>query len=471
MNKLIFFVLLLINSICFGQREPDQVYMKNIHGVKLFQAGNQLGYPMIDLGALEGLELHFDDFDGFVKNYNYTFQLCNADWQPADINVFDYLKGFTQNRLSQYRVSSISKTVYVHYQVRLPEKNCMPVKSGNYLLKVFLNGDTSKLAFTRRVLIFDKLVNIGAQVQQPFNSRLFQTHQKVQFSVDKTKLNIMNPQQQLKVVVLQNYRWDNAVKNMQPAFMRQNVYEYNGEKDFIFPAGKEYRWIDLLSFRFQSDRVRSVNKTTVPFEVEVAPDGPRIQERYLWYRDLNGFFEINSSDLINPWWQGDYANVHFTFIPNGKLPFAQDLYIGGEMTGYLYNDSTKMEFNETKGVYEKTLLLKQGYYSYTYFTKDAKKPNAVADVTLTDGNYWETENDYTILVYYRSFSDRADELVGVSTINSRTSRSRILIYYKFLWLFKWQTLYLRPAGLTRPAPAEPSQGRKAARVGGCSGAM
>ena len=408
----------------FAQRQPDKIYMQNIHTVQLFLAGSQFGYPIIQPGATGATELHFDDLDGTVKNYSYTYQLCNADWQPVDLSPFDYLDGFTQNRITQYRASSIASVKYIHYQALLPEKNCMPKLTGNYLLKVFLNGDTSKLAFTKRLLITNKLVPIAAQIQQPFNTELFRTHQKVQFSIDKTKLNVLNPLQQIKVVVLQNYRWDNAVMNAQPAFMRQNVFEYNGEKDFVFPAGKEYRWIDLRSFRFLSDRIKSANREITPTEIQVAPDGERNNQRYIWYEDLNGFYQVAGTDVNNPFLQGDYAKVHFLFIPPNNQPYeGKNLYIMGQMTNYAYNDSSKLQFNTSLGVYETSLLLKQGYYTYLFGTKDVSNPKAPINLATTEGNYWETENNYTILVYYRAFSDRADELVGAYTINSRSSRT------------------------------------------------
>ena len=404
--------------------ESDKIYMPNIHGVKLFVSGNQLSYPIINLGAPSALELHFDDLDARVKNYYYTFQLCNADWQPVELSSFDYIKGFSQNRLNQYRISSIAKIKYIHYQVLLPENNCMPTKSGNYLLKVFLNGDPNQLAFTQRLLIADNFIPTLIQVQQPYNSEIGRTHQKIQFSLDIGKLNLVNPQQQLKVVVLQNYRWDNAITGMQPVFMRQNLYEYNGEKDFIFPAGKEYRWVDMQSFRFQSDRIRNVDMNVTPFEVEVAPDVERTQQRYLFYTDLNGFFEINTTDGVNPWWQGDYAHVHFTFVPANNQPYLdKNVYIAGQFTNYFLNDSTQMKFNNAKGVYETTLFLKQGYYTYRYVTTERNDRNAFSDQASTEGNYLETENDYTVLVYYQSLNGRYDELVGVTTINSRKSRT------------------------------------------------
>lgn len=406
----------------FAQREPDRAYMPNIHGIKLFKVGSQDSYPIITVGATMAMELHFDDLDATVKNYNYCYQLCNADWQPVDLSPFDYITGFSNGRLNQYRSSSIAKTKYIHYQALLPEQSCMPKIGGNYLLKVYLNGDTSKLAFTRRVLVLNNIVPIAAKITQPFNTQLFRTHQKVQFSIDKSKLNIINQQQQLKVVVLQNYRWASAVTGIQPLFMRGNLYEYNGEQDCTFPSGKEYRWADLRSFRFLSDRVDSTDLNSKPFSVWLRPDAERSKLPYISYIDMNGFYQVAASDVNNPWWQGDYANVHFIFKPTDNQPFSdKNIYLIGEMADDCPNHECLMQYNADQGIYETTLLLKQGYYSYDYITKAidsrTKKLKSVPDDT--DGNYWGTENDYTILVYYRSLAARSDELVGAVTINTR----------------------------------------------------
>ncbi|MDP3667242.1 MAG: DUF5103 domain-containing protein [Sediminibacterium sp.] len=415
-------VLLILFSLCNwlqAQRLPDQVYMPTIKTVKLFQQNNQQSLPLLTLHSTDQLELHFDDMSGYARNYYYTYILCNADWTRADVNVFDYIKGFTQNRLSQYRMSSFTSSKYVHYQALLPERNCIPVKSGNYLLLVYLDADTAKPAFTRRMLIVDNKVSIGAQVQQPFDNGLLRTHQKIQFSVNTQELNVLSPQQ-TSVVVLQNNRWDDAVKNIQPSFIRNKVLEYNGEQDCVFSAGKEYRWADLQSFRFQSDRVDRVDKTKEPNDIFIKTDVERNNLRYLFFRDRNGWDEIATTESVNPWWQTEYANVHFTFAPARNQPFAgKNLYLLGQMTDNQVGDTSLMNYDTEKGVYTKTLLLKQGYYSYTYVTKDAKQLAAKAETALTEGNYWETENQYTILFYYRSFSSRYDELVGITTINSR----------------------------------------------------
>jgi len=419
---LCFLLALNISVLSIGQ-SPDVTYMHNIQGIKLFIQGNQLGYPIIGLNSSDLLELHFDDLDGRVKNYYYTFQLCNADWTPVDLSTFDYLKGFSQVRLNQYRPSSISLTKYIHYQAVLPDRNCVPSKSGNYMLKVFLDGDTSKLAFTRRILVYEKLAEVGVTVTQPFNTELFRTHQKVQFQVNKGQLNVVNPIQQIKAVVLQNYRWDNAKVNLPPTFIRNNMLEFSNENDLVFPAGKEYRWADLRSFRLQTERVAHADYAPGNIQMYLQPDGERTQARYLKFIDYNGFYFIESREVSNPWWQTDYATVHFTFVPKGNQPFAdKKVFVAGEMNKYNFDDTSAMTYNADKGVYEKTLYLKQGYYSYLYVTKDAQNKNSTALTEQTEGDYWETENDYTVLIYYRSLAGRHDELIGVSTINSLGSR-------------------------------------------------
>jgi len=410
-------LLLLFN---LSAQQPDKIYMPNIHTVKLFLFGNQASYPIIHLNTPSALELHFDDLDANVKNYNYTYVLCDANWVPANLSPFDFLQGFTQGRFGQYRNSSIAKTKYVHYQALLPEQNCMPKISGNYLLKVYLNGDTSKLAFTRRILIVNDIIPVAAQITQPFNTQLFRTHQKVQFTVDKTKLNIMNPQQQLKVVVLQNFRWDNAIMGIQPSFMRGNLYEYSNDNNCVFPAGRDYRWADLQSFRFQSERVDSVDQNSKPFALWLKPDPQRSRMRYMSYVDLNGVYEVRALDVSNPWWQGDYANVHFTFVPENPTDFAnKNVFLIGELaTGNCDNAMCQMEYNADKKIFEKTLLLKQGYYYYTYVTEGINAKKNIIETADTEGNFSETENSYTILVYYRSLSDRVDQLVSAVTIDS-----------------------------------------------------
>lgn len=420
------YFLFLILLICVHgyPQIAEQVYSPVIKSIQLYPYGNQLAFPIIKHNSGEQLELHFDDLDANVKNYSYTFQLCNADWTPAMLSHFDFIKGFSQVRLTTYRISSIAFTRYTHYQAVLPDRNCVPSRSGNYILKVFMNGDTSQLIFTKKMLVVEDLASVGAQIQQPFNGQFFRTHQKVQFRVNLNEsLDVINAQQQIKVSLLQNMRWDNAITTMRPTFFSRKLLEYNTENEAVFPAGKEWRWLDLRSFRLQSDRVADARYSNKSTEIFVRPDPDRVTQRFNFYRDNNGRYFLEPTESINPLWQSDYATVHFSFVPPGNTPFAdKDVFIFGGLNDYDLRDQAKMVYNSDKGVYETTLFLKQGYFDYMFVTIEKKDPKRRAGFELTEGNLWESENEYMILVYYRELAGRADRLIGVGRVNSLVVR-------------------------------------------------
>jgi len=417
---ILFQFVFLFSSNSIIAQAPDSIYVNNIKSVRLYNVGNELSLPVINLNSGNQAELHFDDMDADVKYYYYTYQLCNSDWTPVDLSQFDYIKGFTQLRISNYHFSSIALTRYTHYQAVIPDASCYPTRSGNYILKVFLNGDTSQLVFTKRFMVVDNKASILARVIQPYAPDLFQTHQRLQFTVAFQGLDVFNAGQQIKVVILQNYRWDNALKNFPPTFIRGTTLEYNSENIGVFPGGKEWRWLDITDFHLQSDKVLKADYNRLSTEIYLRPDGQRDAQRYIYYRDYDGMYVSSTIRGLNPLWESDYANVHFSFVPPNGVPYAnKDVYLFGQLTNYNYADSLKMIFNPGKGLYETHLFLKQGYYDYTYIGVDKNNP---ANRSEMDGNYYETENLYTILVYYKSFTDRSDELIGVATFDSRTDK-------------------------------------------------
>ena len=418
--KTIFSLFILLATIGSQAQLPDHVYDPNIRSVKLFKFGDIYSYPVMNLNSNEQFELHFDDLAGDVKNYYYSYQLCNADWTPSNLFTFDYIKGFQSNRINTYRTSSIVITRYTHYQAVLPDRNCIPSRSGNYLLKVFLNDDTSKLVFTKRFLVIDNKVSVAAHLTQPFGGQYFRTHQRVQAAVNtaSARLNTSTPQD-IKIRVVQNFVWPTSVFLDRPTIFRGNYFEYSGD-ELSFPGAKEWRWINISSIRLMSDRMKDIGKGDTRTDVYVQPDGERNQRVYVYYRDNNGLFSIENSDGNNPYWQGDYAYTHFTYIPPGNRPYAgRSVHIFGELTNYTTDENSKMIFNEEKGVYEKTLFLKQGFYNYSYVTvNDQKRAGDMISFENTEGNYQATENTYMVLIYYRPFGARSDELIGFAKLNS-----------------------------------------------------
>lgn len=416
----ILFFLLFGGAESFAALAPDSIYRSNIKSVRLYKYGDQVSIPVINLKSGEKVELHFDDMDADVKSYYYTYVLCDYRWQPAPLGSFGYIKGFAQNRINDYRFSSVALTRYTHYSALLPERNSYPMKSGNYLVLVYLDGDTSNVAFTTRLMVVESKSVIAGKVSQPKVPKYFDSHQKVDFSVDLKGLNNFNAPRQVHVVVLQNARWGNAKVDVQPAFVRGMLMEFNSPLTCLFPGRKEWRWLDIRDFHLQSDRVLRAQYHGKSTDIYLKSDFPLEGERYIYYLDMNGRSVLEAIRGINPHYEGDYATVHFSFIPPGGVAYPnKNIYLFGQLTHYNLNDSIRMDYNPAKGVYETDLYMKQGYYDYGYLLVDK---NAPSSRSMPDGNYYETENLYTVLVYYRPFAGRHDELIGVATFSSNPNQ-------------------------------------------------
>lgn len=411
------FILFFLTLFAGQAGAQTQVFNPSVKSIKLFRAGDQTSFPALQLNSNDQLQLEFDEINTRVSNYYYTFQLCNADWSPSMLTSFDYIRGFQSTRITTYRNSSLATTNYVHYQATIPDRNSSPSRSGNYLLKVYLNNDTTQVAFTKRFVVVNNLTKIAAQVQQPFNATLFRTGQKLQLGVEAdTRINVLSPSD-FKVVVLQNENWQTSLYMDRPTIWRGRYFEYSDEAITGMEAAKEFRWLDMRSLRLRSDRMEVLDNRKDSVNVYVKTEASRNGQPYIYYRDLDGGFTIETYESINPFWQGDYAFTHFRFVPPNNRPIeGSELYIFGEMTNWASDTTGLMHFNTETGAYEKTLFLKQGYYNYLYATKPLN--GGPLDFSQTEGNNWSTENNYVVLVYYRPFGARADECIGFTSLNS-----------------------------------------------------
>lgn len=409
--------LFLLLLIALGTGAQTQIFNPAIKSVKLFRTGDQTSFPVLQLNNGDQLQLEFDELGTRVGNYYYTFQLCNADWSPSILTSFDYIQGFQSTRISTYRNSSLATTRYVHYQATIPERNSTPSRSGNYLLKIYQNNDTTQVAFTKRFIVVNNLTQIAAQVSQPFNATLFRTGQRLQLGIQADqRINVMSPSD-FKVVVLQNQNWQTALFLDHPTIWRGRYFEYSDEAITGMAAAKEFRWLDMRSLRLITDRMQRLDNTRDSVHVYVKPENSRNGQAYIYYRDLNGNYTIETYESINPFWQGDYAFTHFKYFPPNNRPIeGSNVYLFGEMTNWASDTTGLMHFNPESGAYEKTLFLKQGYYNYLYATKQVG--GGPPDFSQTEGNNWSTENNYIVLVYYRPFGARADECIGYSSLNS-----------------------------------------------------
>ena len=402
-----------------AQIEPDKVLDSSIRSVLIFPKGKPLALPVIGLNTQEELLVQFDDLAASYKQYYFTIELMDKNWQPVPLNPFDYIKGLTQNNIRDFTISSIALQNYYHYSFVFPSATCRPTKSGNYLMKVYQQGRQNELVFSKRFFVVDQLVPLTASIQEPYDGLISRTHQKIHVSLDVKKINFLQPEF-LHIGVMQNTRYNDLLFSNEPSFIRGTQIEYNADRDFVFPAGKEARWLDIQNLRFKTDRIAQIQQLGNGTNIILRPDLSRTSIAYYTFRDLNGQFIINNNESIRNEDQNDYANVLFTYLPKNNLPFnGQSLYLAGALTDNKLDSSARMLWNKSTGQYEKWLLLKQGYYSYNYILRADQNPNPHDDFSWTEGDHWETENTYTVFVYYRVAGARYDQIIGLNSLNSK----------------------------------------------------
>lgn len=435
---------LLLSNFCFAQssdtadyyssgrmRYENFTYLKNIKTVQLRREGNELSSPTLDLNGTDKLELSFDDLEGDEKDYSYTFIHCTANWEPSDLLESDFMIGYMEDRIRLFRYSFNTIQRYTHYSLVFPNEDIQLSKSGNYVIKVFAGYDKKQLVLTRRFMLFENKITLETDVHPASGADTRRSHQEVDFTIYHNGYDINNPFSDLKILLVQNDRWDNSIKDLKPIFIKDKELVYDYERENLFKGGNEFRPFDFRSLHFNSARLDHIrfepleapadttDSTIVKyFNVYLLPDQKKSYMRYYsTERDINGKYLITNQDVknSNADTEADYAFVHFS-LPYPSPIADGNLYVGGELTDWAFTNENKMNYNYSEKSYECTLYLKQGYYNYEYFFLG--DGISKADETYIEGNHSETENAYAIYVYHREIGSRYDRLIGIKFVNS-----------------------------------------------------
>lgn len=398
-------------------RYDDYVYKPGIKTVQFHESSWEYAAPVIPLNSGQQLELSFDDLDGDQKRYSLSFVHCNADWTPSDLVISEYLTGFFDLNIINFTYSMNTFQKYTHYSIMLPQQNITFTKSGNYLMYVYLEGNKQDLVLSRRFMIYDNKAAIGATFRQTVGGDDQYNKQHIDFTISSPGYDINNPYKDLKVTIAQNNRWDNAVTNIKPTFVGGNQLTYSLDDASTFNGGNEFRFFDVRSLRFLTEKVKEIYRDeNLQNHVVLQPEGPRASKPYLFYNDFNGNFLIRNSETKgNQDVEADYVFVEF-FLPYPNPETKGNFYIMGKLTDWRMSRLSKMTYNYTRLGYEATLYLKQGYYNFEYVLSDDSKKGG--NEVITEGNHWDTENDYNIYVYHRKFGTYYDQLIGYRKLNS-----------------------------------------------------
>ena len=376
-----------------------------------FVQNNKNEIPIFKLG--EGFLFQFDDLFGNEANYYYEIVHCDYNWVPSDIPKSEYLQGFDGQRIQEYTNSVNTLQIYSHYQLSIPNTNTQLRISGNYILKIL--DENKDVVFSRKFILNEDIVMVPFQIKRSRTLKNIEYKHDMEFSIKSNTLNFQNPLKNVKVMLLQNGEFNNAIKNIVPQYTIGNdlIYKYDTQTQFW--AGNEFLYFDNNNIRAASNTISHVDSGSDIYKTYLYTNKAKANYPYSFMEDVNGNFVVRNINATNNDTEADYSWVYFSLSAPAFMQ-NKGIYIGGMFNNYSLTPDYKMDYNAKNGLYEKAILIKQGFTNYKYIVADDK--GNIDNENAIDGNFYQTENDYSVIVYYRENNDRYDRVIGKGNANS-----------------------------------------------------
>ncbi|WP_339918310.1 DUF5103 domain-containing protein [Yeosuana marina] len=402
--KFIFTLLLIfISSLIYSQvkeiNPPN--YIKTI-GFKSNTPESQL--PVLKLG--DYIDLEFDALNGNEDDYYYTIDYFNFDWTPSELMKSEYLDGIDNQRIRTYENSFNTYQIYSHYKLTIPNEQTKRLKvSGNYMINIFNNDN--ELVFSRKFMIYEDMATIGVNIKRTRDISFIQSKQKVDITVTPKSSHFNNPKQNVKLLVVQNNNLNTAISNLIPQYTigNQLIYRYDSESSFW--AGNEYLFFENKDIRAANTGIQYIDLKDL-YHNYLFTNYSRANRPYTYNPDINGNFLVTNIDADNPDIEADYVWVHFSLLPEPTFK-GKSIYVYGNYNNYALSDSNKMTYDDYDNVYKCALLLKQGFYNYKYVVVEK---DGTLNEGAVSGNFYQTENNYKVIAYYRDLGKRYDRIIG-----------------------------------------------------------
>lgn len=415
MNKIYTLVSLLFINFILAQGITEKEPQFNIKTISFVVNGNNV-IPFFKLG--ERFELQFDDLFGNEADYYYDIKQYNYDWSaPSDLSKAEYLNGMDNQRIMTYDNSFNTLQMYSHYTQVFPNSSNQITKSGNYIFSIL--NDEQEVVFTRKVIIYEEEVNVGMLIRRARDFESINEKQNVELTINYGDKLLQNPIQNVKVTLFQNGNWNTSISHIKPQYTlgSELIYRYNKETQFW--GGNESYTIDNKIIRTTNNTVAKVTSGDNIYNTFLYVNTPRKNQPYTYFPDINGNFYITNANVQNSGIEADYSWVYFALEAS---TFTEgSIYVSGMFTNYALTDDYKMEFNKKTGLFEKAILMKQGFTNFQYILTNKK--GAIDFENAIDGNFYQTENNYTAIIYYKGNSDRYDRVIGIANTNSEVIRN------------------------------------------------
>lgn len=400
--RILILLLSVVSCPLSTNAQTQQIFNRNIKTLTLTVDDDPTLPPYLLYGSRQYIDIEWDEMSHDYKRYRYHIDHCDWDWNVTDgIFESDYLEGLNDQLVEDFEKSFNTTQIYTHYKLRVPSKEIRLRLSGNYRVLIYEEDEEDTPVLEARFCIYEREAGIIAQLSSNTDIDFNDRYQQMTLSIGYGSLAVIDPEQELKVVVMQNRRWDTRVEGLVPNVRKPNGIEFTHNRNLIFPAGNEYHRFEILDVHRTATGVDRIDWFEPYYHATLFP--AVIDHSYSYTEDQNGVYVVRSSDNYDDWTTAEYVVVHF-FLESPRLE-GGDVYVSGWWAGQTFNPDCKMEYDEARECYHAAILLKQGYYSYEFIQKDGL-------MQRTMGSFYETENEYEVLVYFRQQGARYDRLSG-----------------------------------------------------------
>ena len=410
---------LLVGLFCWAQGEiviPDNaIYQESIRTIVPHHVGNELSPPFFELGV-GGMTVRFDDLGQDFRDLYYTVYLCSSDWEFSELDQSEYINGFSENYINQYEQSFNTFVDFSHYVIDFPNDMSSVNRSGNYVLVVYEDGDAESALFSCRFVVYENLVLVDGKVNVPTEVSQRSYGQEVDFKIKHPSYDIRNPYSDFQVSILQNNRWDNAIADLEPRFVKDRELDYDYGKENNFEGGNEWRGFDLKQVDFITPQIARTELVGRQWNCWLKPDPKRAYLQYKTIGDINGRYLVKNDDGFDRHLEADYVLVHFTLPFDFPLANSK-IYVYGALSNWGFDPAYELHYDYDRKEYRASIMLKQGYYNYTY--RVVAEEDYFTTSKDVEGTHFVTENDYTIFAYNYDYAGDYDRVVGVLFLNSR----------------------------------------------------
>lgn len=406
MKQLIFsLAALLLTTVASAE---NRTYRPEVKSLQAVVNQDWLSPTVMQLKGNDVLYIGFDELSHDYHRYVYRLEHCEADWTTSEeLFESDWLEGFNSNVIEHYERSINTTVPYTHYQLQIPNDRCRLRLSGNYRLHIAEDGEDEDIA-TVEFMVTEQTMGLSMAVTTNTDIDTNQSHQQVSFNLNYNNMLVTSPEEQIQTVVMQNAREDNWRRNTRPSFISQNGLQWQHQMELIFDGGNEYRKFEILDPSHPTFGIEHVSWDGTNYHAQPYVSEPRMN--YLYDQDADGAFYIRNSDNIENDIASDYVWVNYRL----KAPQLQSgrIVIDGHWTTEK-PETYLMDYDEEQGLYTASILQKLGYYSYQYLWQ---KDDGTRLPLPSEGNFFETENRYQVLVYFKGTGERTWRLTAYSQL-------------------------------------------------------